>query len=155
MTKSASSAPATHQTNAMIAQMNPELREERYIFCSTADNDLAQISAPAAIGVFREEEGTSLILLFDEAIAHGFACGPAMRMIRLNVHSSLEGVGLTAAVAGCLAREQIACNVVAAVHHDHLFVPETDAERALTLLLALQAEVSCQLGRSSLAPGAG
>jgi hypothetical protein len=49
-------------------------------------------------------------------------------------------VGLTAAVATALARENISCNVVAAYHHDHLFVAQTDAERALGALLALSAE---------------
>ena len=54
----------------------------------------------------------------------------------LQVHSALDGVGLTAAVAGALAAAGIACNVIAAFHHDHLFVP---AARAGAVLLAAQA----------------
>ena len=62
-----------------------------------------------------------------------------MRCITLQVHSALDGVGLTAAVAGALAAQGIACNMVAAYHHDHAFVPEAQAEAALAVLLALQA----------------
>ena len=62
-----------------------------------------------------------------------------MRRIELTVHSALEGVGLTAAVASALAREGMPCNAVAAFHHDHIFVPSGMAEQALGVLTALQA----------------
>ena len=61
-----------------------------------------------------------------------------MRRIVLTVHSALDGVGLTAAVASALAAEQIPCNVVAAFHHDHVFVPADMAKRALAILEALE-----------------
>jgi hypothetical protein len=60
-----------------------------------------------------------------------------MRQITLNVFSALEGVGLTAAVAVALADAGIACNMVAAFHHDHVFVPEAQAEAALKVLREL------------------
>jgi hypothetical protein len=41
-------------------------------------------------------------------------------------------------VATTLAREGISCNVVAAVFHDHLFVPFERASDALAALQALQ-----------------
>ena len=56
------------------------------------------------------------------------------------MHSSLAAVGLTAAFAKALAGEGISCNVIAGFHHDHLFVAEADAERALTRLQRLAAE---------------
>jgi len=46
-------------------------------------------------------------------------------------------VGLTAAVAGALADAGLSCNVVAATHHDHLFVPEPAAAAALAVLRTL------------------
>jgi hypothetical protein len=46
---------------------------------------------------------------------------------------------LTAAVSGELARQNIPCNMVAAYHHDHVFVPSAMAERALQALSAMQA----------------
>ena len=62
-----------------------------------------------------------------------------MALIRLNVYSALDGVGLTAAVAGALAEAGIACNMVAALNHDHVFVPADRATQALSILRALQA----------------
>jgi hypothetical protein len=55
----------------------------------------------------------------------------------LTVHSSLDAVGLTAAVAGKLAEHGISANVVAASYHDHIFVPRDKAEQALRLLAAM------------------
>ncbi len=55
-------------------------------------------------------------------------------MITLRVHSSLDAVGLTAAVAGQLATGGISCNVVAGYFHDHLFVPIDEADLAVNLL---------------------
>ena len=77
-----------------------------------------------------------MILPQDTAQALRLA-GLPMRRITLSVHSALDGVGLTAAVAGALAEAGIACNMVAAFHHDHAFVPADDAEPALAVLRAL------------------
>jgi uncharacterized protein len=55
-------------------------------------------------------------------------------MITLRVHSSLDAVGLTAAVARQLATGGISCNVVAGYFHDHLFVPIDKADLAVNLL---------------------
>jgi hypothetical protein len=46
-------------------------------------------------------------------------------------------VGLTAAVSGALAEAEIACNVVAGFHHDHLFVPWERRDEALAILQRL------------------
>jgi hypothetical protein len=45
---------------------------------------------------------------------------------------------LTAAVSRVLAEAGISCNVVAAVHHDHLFVPAEQGAAALALLEGMQ-----------------
>jgi len=63
-----------------------------------------------------------------------------MRRITLRVNSALDGVGLTAAVSAALARKGIPANVVAAYHHDHVFVPAAQAEAALEVLRSLAAE---------------
>jgi hypothetical protein len=124
---------------AMIAGMAPVLREGNFVFC-TAD-DVARFDG-RAIGMFREDEGWSAILPVADAVTLGFACVAPMRQITLQVFSALDGVGLTAAVAGALAEAGIACNMVAAFHHDHAFVPAADAGHALGVLQRLQAGIA-------------
>ncbi|HEU0311141.1 MAG TPA: ACT domain-containing protein [Sphingomicrobium sp.] len=129
-----------HTLGEMLAGLSPNLSEGSFLFVTLPTSQEAGDAIDAAIGCFREDEGQSLIMPREAALALGFADGPPMRHIVLRVHSSLEGVGLTAAVAGRLADHGIACNVVAAYHHDHLFVPAERAEEALRLLNALQRE---------------
>ncbi len=118
-----------HGTAEMIAQMKPVLDETLSHFCTGPEDLLAR-----ATGSIREAEGLSLILSDEVAAAHGLPRDQPMRRITLTVHSALDGVGLTAAVSGALAAAGIACNMVAGHHHDHVFVPAPDAERALQIL---------------------
>ena len=94
------------------------------------------------MGAFLETEGLTLIVDADTALRHSLAFDGVYRMITLTVESSLTDVGLTACVATALAEEGISANMVAAKHHDHLFVPATDALRALELLRTLQADAT-------------
>ena len=119
----------------MIAGMTPNLRPEAYHFCHLAQPDAKVIKA--ALATFQEAEGLSVIVSQDVAAAAGLPTDQPMRCITLAVYSALDGVGLTAAVATVLADSNIACNMVAAYHHDHAFVPAQDAERAVKLLVAL------------------
>lgn len=90
------------------------------------------------IATFVEQEGVSLIV--EEATARAHRLTPLFRAawITLSVNSDLHAVGLTAAVSGALAATGISCNVVAAAHHDHLFIAIADADRAMGVLAALQ-----------------
>lgn len=121
------------ETSAMIAGMRPALQDGFWVFRSFANMDAAKLHLPDALATFREAEGLSLILSDDGADAMAMAC------ITLQVHSALDGIGLTAAVATALTDDGIPCNMVAAFHHDHVFVPATMAQRALDCLLALSA----------------
>lgn len=127
------------ETRAMIAGMAPRLDPETWIFVSLTGPEAAA-ALPEAIAIFREAEGLSLVLPLATARRMGVGDGPAMRRITLGVQSALDGVGLTAAVATALAGAGIACNVVAACHHDHLFVPADRAAEALARLERLAAE---------------
>lgn len=116
----------------MIAQMAPALRAGTWRFVLVSPDTAARLLG-SAIATFREDEGVTAIV--PSAIADEVGqSGPDMRCITLSVHSDLEGVGLTAAVAGALADAGIACNMVAALHHDHAFVPAALADRAMVVL---------------------
>lgn len=124
-------------TQAMISQMSPSLDGETYHFCTFADPNEGLDLTAVALMSFHEDEGLTLILRDVDARAHKCKTNHPMRKITLQVHSALDGVGLTAAVASELATHDIACNMVAAFHHDHVFVPVRDAQHALALLTAL------------------
>lgn len=121
----------------MIAAMQPRLDTERWRFVLVSPDNAPQLLG-AAIGTFREDEGVTAIVpsgLADELNIEG----PDFARITLMVHSDLEGVGLTAAVATSLGDAGIACNMVAAFHHDHAFVPESKGKQALSVLTDLAA----------------
>lgn len=123
----------------MVSGMTPELKSGSYVFCAAGDRDWTALDP---LAMFREAEGVSLILERDTAEAAGFLVEVPMALITLNVFSALDGVGLTATVATALAEAGIACNMVAALNHDHVFVPIDRADEAVTILLALQAAAS-------------
>ena len=120
----------------MIAGMAPVLEEAEWYFVTGADPALAAL----ALASFQEDEGLSLILPLAVVRDQGLAVDLTMRRITLSVYSALDGVGFTAAVATALAEAGIACNMVAAYHHDHAFVPAGDADRAVSVLQALTAQ---------------
>lgn len=122
----------------MVAGMTPTLREGRFIFCITSDQSLIAKAMRDATAFFQEDEGTAFILPFDKAASLGFDVSMPMRRIVLEVFSALDGVGLTAAVSNALADANISCNMVSAFHHDNVFVPAADADRAVSILLKLQ-----------------
>ena len=95
--------------------------------------------ATNTFALIREEEGVTLIAPTDDPGRKGHYA-----RITLQVYSDLEGVGLTAAVTNGLAAADIACNVVAAFHHDHLFVPWERREEALDILTALSRDARKQ-----------
>ena len=121
-------------TNLMIAGMTPVLKQGTWAYCCETATTKAAGLIPEAFAVMRETEGVTLILPSDIAAKHGYDVALTMRLITLSVFSDLEGVGLTAAVAQALSGGGISCNVVAAYHHDHVFVPKDDAERAVSFL---------------------
>lgn len=122
----------------MVAGMDAALVPGRYVYCSLPPGAPEQAVLAEALAMFREAEGLSVLLSEDAAGRFGLAASPPMRQITLHVYSSLTGTGLTAAVAGALAARGIACNMIAATLHDHVFVPAERAEEALETLQALQ-----------------
>jgi hypothetical protein len=123
----------------LLREMHPRLHEQRTVFCALP----AGASAPdEAIAWFREAEGVSVVLPADVARTLGHRDEDAMAWITLEVHSALDAVGLTAAVSAALAAEGIPCNIIAALRHDHLFVPVARAADALAALERLSADAS-------------
>jgi hypothetical protein len=121
--------------DALIRSLKPSLIEGVYVFATVP----AVPDGLAPRMVFQEAEGTTLIVLREEAQAHGLAFEFPSRMITLDIHSSLEAVGFMARIATALAAESMGVNPVAGFYHDHLFVPEDRAEDAMVVLHKLAA----------------
>ncbi|MBN8950389.1 MULTISPECIES: ACT domain-containing protein [unclassified Rhizobium] len=138
--------PGITDLQQLLSGMKPSLAEGEFVYCSVPASMLADHIHLRPLGFFREKEGVTLILPLETAREAGFPAAPTMRMITLEVHSSLEAVGLTAAFATALGNEGISANVVAAYHHDHIFVPAADAGRAMAALQALSAAQSPSVG---------
>lgn len=120
----------------LLRQMKPELQAGIFVFCTIAPN--ARI--PAALNpllTFREQEGTTLVILLEEAEAAGLRYAFPSRLITLTVHSALDAVGFLAAITARLAETGIWMNAVSAFHHDHLFVPADRADDAMAALQTL------------------
>lgn len=118
----------------LIAGLSPRLDPDPWVFVT-----MTSVPPDAhPLMTFREEEGMTLIVHPDEARRLGRPGGPAFRRITLGVNSSLEAVGLTAAVAATLTAIGISANIVAAFHHDHVFVPADRADDALACLVRMK-----------------
>jgi len=131
-----------HTAHDMISGMAPTVQPGNYVFISTADPALVELLIFQAMATFEENEGKSMLLPVDLAKKSGFSVDQPMSCITLNVYSSLEGVGLTAAVSAALGDNSIPCNMVAAFHHDHVFVPSEMCDRAMEVLTSLQKQAA-------------
>lgn len=120
----------------LLKTMKPELNQGEYVFCTTQQNiDLNEV-----LFIFKEKEGTTLVLEKQIANKLGLTYSFVASWITLTVHSSLEAVGLTAAFSTALTKENISCNVVAAYYHDHIFVDKNDSVKAMEVLSRIAAE---------------
>ena len=121
----------------LIAQMSPSLDDQIWAFVSVGEVS-SEYLAEHVLATFQETEGMTLIVPWQRAEEFD-VCSEPMARITLNIHSSLEAVGLTAAVSQALASEAISANMVAGFYHDHIFVPQTAGERAVACLTLLSA----------------
>ncbi len=115
----------------LLGGMRPRLNPGRYVFATVAGGVPPGLAPVVTVA---EPEGLTLVLRQEDADAAGLAYAYVAGWITLRVHSALEAVGLTAAVATALADAGLSCNVVAGFHHDHLFVPYESAGRAVAVL---------------------
>ena len=109
----------------LLQDLKPKLHPERYTFAEGFE----PILLAGVFAIVREDEGLTSI--------HADPRG-AWARISLEVHSSLDAVGLTGLMASRLAELGISANVVAALNHDHLFVPWDRREEARACLQGLR-----------------
>lgn len=121
----------------LLGSLQPRLQPGRYVFAVLPPGHA--MPAPAQlVASMREPEGITVVLAEPDAAASGLEPLFVAAWLTLQVDSDLAAVGLTAAFAAALAAAGIACNVIAGVHHDHLFVPVEQAATAMGCLQDLQ-----------------
>jgi hypothetical protein len=123
---------AERDLGRLLSGMAPALHPGRFVFTTVPGATAPPGLSPVVTVV--EDEGLTLVVEQEDADAARLTYDYVAGWITLRIHSALDAVGLTAAVAQALAEAGLSCNVVAGYHHDHLFVPHERAAEAVTLL---------------------
>jgi uncharacterized protein len=121
-----------------------EVLDSMQISCNNIEYGFATLPIDADIAprdilaMFYEDEGLTVIAptgyLDFQSISFE---GPYARLT-IESHTSLELVGLTAALAKKLTDVGIPTNIVAAYYHDHIFVPYDARDKAAEALISLR-----------------
>ena len=137
-TAATSTHPGVTDLKTLLAGLSPRLHPmpRRFLFVS---HDKAAARMHDALMMFREDEGVTLIVDHDLEGPELVADRLLWAQITLGVESSLDAVGMMAAVSAALAERGISCNPVSAFLHDHVFVPWDRREDALDALAHLSA----------------
>jgi len=123
---------STEEIHSIPRSLNPILHPGEYVFCTVSD--FQSIPFDQILFIFKEEEGYTIVLPRQIANNLRLEYTYMAAWITLGIITSLDIVGLTARFSTALANGGISCNVVAAYHHDHIFVEYKDGNKALTLL---------------------
>jgi len=116
-----------------VVDLKPRLQAGSYVFCTVQERDIAALD-PAPLGLFREQEGITVIVLQETADGLNLSYDSVWSLITLTAHTELTAIGILASVSRKLADAGIPVNAVSACHHDHLFVPQERAQKALEIL---------------------
>lgn len=134
--------PGEKNISILLATMQPSLDPAIYVFLTTKSPlHSLPLSALQPQLIVQEEEGTTIVTTETLATSHGFNEPTFLcKKISLTIHSSLEAVGLIAAITNRLKDYGISTNVVSGYFHDHIYVPVARAEDAMRVLEEVAAE---------------
>jgi uncharacterized protein len=133
--------PGETDLTTLLRTMKPELHAQPFGYAFIPNGQsLDPTLRPMAL--VAEDEGLTVITpsvnLAGKTVE---TTGPFAR-ITLMVNSSLEAIGLTAAVSTALAGAGISANMIAGYHHDHVFVAWDKRDAALAVLHGLVADAA-------------
>lgn len=129
----------TGETNIdkILSALSPRLLEGTFVFCTLKNGRYGDLAHASPVASFQEVEGLTLVLSKENADSEKLHYDGLFRCITLGVHSSLEAVGLTAAISTVLAKNHISANVIAGYYHDHIFVQAEQATQSVELIQQL------------------
>ena len=116
----------------LILNMEPVLNDGEFVFATV--QNIATIPREITVCEIKEKEGVTVVVSKQDAKKLGLSFDFVASWITLNIHSSLDAVGLTAVFSTELGKNNISCNVVAGFYHDHIFVDHKDKDKALQVL---------------------
>ena len=125
------------ELDVLLKEMHPKLSDREYVFCTFQSVKADFVSDLNPICTFHEDEGLTVVVEKTTASKANLQFNEIFRKITLQVHSSLEAVGLTAVVSTALANKGISSNIIAAYYHDHVFVPSNKSDIAINVLKSL------------------
>ena len=127
-------APGETDLDLMLATLAVQRRPGVFAYIAVEVPTAGLIAAAHAM--VKEGRLTTIVLPVEAAERAGQATAVRFAWLTLTVRSSLDAVGLTAAVSAKLAAIGIPCNVLAGYHHDHLLVPVERVGDAINVLTA-------------------
>jgi len=118
----------------LLQSISPILDSTDFVFLTFASASYGEYADLKPVVFVVEEEGMTLVVPKLLADQKELNYEGVFKRITLQVHSSLEAVGLTAAFAAKLTSHGISANVVAGYYHDHIFVSTSQAASAMAAL---------------------
>jgi hypothetical protein len=122
---------------AMLASLEVDVRPGRYVFVSVPPGRLLRVDVHP-LAMVTEAEGTTYVVHQEDADRDHYHYDFVGAWLSLRVHSSLSGVGLTAAISRALADAGVPANMLAGTYHDHVLVPLEHVDDARAAMLALR-----------------
>jgi len=126
---------AEKNLKTLLNSISPKLNKGEFVFCTFENGAYGDHAGAEPVASYMEREGLTLVLKKKIADRQGFIYEGVFKCITLEVYSSLNAVGLTAAISTVLSEHNISANVIAAFYHDHVFVPSKEGSRALKILM--------------------
>ena len=127
-------APGETDLDLMLATLAVQRRPGVFTYIAVEVPTTGLIAA--AHTVIKEGRLTTIVLPVEAAERAGQKPTGQFAWLTLTVQSSLDAVGLTAAISARLTAVDISCNVLAGYHHDHVLVPLDRIDDAIAALTA-------------------
>lgn len=118
----------------MLANLDAQARPGDFVMVTFEEAPPLTVDA-----LVQEREGVTVVVKREIADSQSWDYDVVLSWITLQVHSSLEAVGLTREVSRALAEEGIPANMLAGYFHDHVLVPSDRRADALSALGSLSA----------------